>query len=376
VVDAPKKSSYDRAAVENADEEAVARLLDEAKDVTGWVYNHRSGVGYFIEYDWQGLAVALLPGLHRARPHRRGLPQLHHRGEGPLRRPRQGEGPARPALLRAADRVRQGALALHPAAGERASRAARTSPGGASSRARRSRICCATRNGCPCCRTWSRCSTEVEAGDRGQRAARRRVPLRSARPRLAAAAGGFGESQAPASHLAGPRSTPSTSPTSACSWPRWRGARWKRRSRTAAGPCSACSPAVYRPRPRARWPRVVVQLRTDTDPEHGGSYTLKRWHVASVGKDGGAQTPRSSCAPTTPTSSPCGRIECGARMGRSEVIAEFLEGRWGMLDGPPFRNRLRQVVNRCERLRRRQANLGAGCRRFKSGRPDKSTATS
>jgi len=54
VVDAPKKSCFDRAAVENDVEEAVARLLDEAKDVTGWVYNHRSGVGYCIEYDWQG----------------------------------------------------------------------------------------------------------------------------------------------------------------------------------------------------------------------------------------------------------------------------------------------------------------------------------
>ena len=68
-------------------------------------------------------AVALLPGLHRARSHRRGLPQLHHRGEGSVRRSRQGESPTWPALLRAADRVRQGALALPLAAGKRARRA-------------------------------------------------------------------------------------------------------------------------------------------------------------------------------------------------------------------------------------------------------------
>ena len=68
VVDAPKKSCFDRAAVENDDEEAVARLLDEAKDVTGWVYNHRSGVGYCIEYDWQGLLSHYYPDfIARAR---------------------------------------------------------------------------------------------------------------------------------------------------------------------------------------------------------------------------------------------------------------------------------------------------------------------
>jgi hypothetical protein len=58
--------------------------------------------------------------------------------------------------------------------------------------------------------------------------------------------------------------------------------------------------------------RVVVQLRADTDPEHGGSYTLKRWHVASVGKDGGAK--EIELRSDTPTSSPC---TYGARTERS-----------------------------------------------------------
>jgi hypothetical protein len=37
VFDAPTRSCFERATLENADEEAVARLLDAAKDVTGWV---------------------------------------------------------------------------------------------------------------------------------------------------------------------------------------------------------------------------------------------------------------------------------------------------------------------------------------------------
>jgi len=68
VIEAPKKCSFDRAAVENADEEAVAHLLDEAKDVTAWVYNHRSGIGYNIQYEWQGLLAHYYPDfIARAR---------------------------------------------------------------------------------------------------------------------------------------------------------------------------------------------------------------------------------------------------------------------------------------------------------------------
>jgi len=35
--------------------------------------------------------------------------------------------------------------------------------------------------------------------------------------------------------------------------------------------------------------RVVVQLREAADPEHGGSYTLKRWHVVKLASDGGVE---------------------------------------------------------------------------------------
>jgi len=56
-----------------------------------------------------------------------------------------------------------------------------------------------------------------------------------------------------------------------------------------------------------------VQLREDADPEHGGSYTLKRWHVAKLGSDGGVQ--EVELRPDNPDFKPCG---CDARMGRSE----------------------------------------------------------
>jgi len=58
---AARKSSFTNAAVDNADELRVAALLDRASDVVGWVYNHRSGVGYSIEYDWQGYTSRYFP---------------------------------------------------------------------------------------------------------------------------------------------------------------------------------------------------------------------------------------------------------------------------------------------------------------------------
>ena len=39
----------------------MAVLLEESRDVIGWVYNHRSGVGYSIQYDWQGYTAHYFP---------------------------------------------------------------------------------------------------------------------------------------------------------------------------------------------------------------------------------------------------------------------------------------------------------------------------
>jgi type III restriction enzyme len=56
-----RKSTFTSVAVDSADELRVAALLDRAPDVVGWVYNHRSGVGYSIEYDWQGYTSRYFP---------------------------------------------------------------------------------------------------------------------------------------------------------------------------------------------------------------------------------------------------------------------------------------------------------------------------
>ncbi len=58
---AAKKSSFTNAAMDNDDELRVAALLDRAPDVVGWLYNHRSGVGYSMEYDWQGYTARYFP---------------------------------------------------------------------------------------------------------------------------------------------------------------------------------------------------------------------------------------------------------------------------------------------------------------------------
>lgn len=58
---APKRSAFDGAAFDSADELRVAVLLEQCADVTGWLYNHRSGVGYSIEYDWEGYTAHYFP---------------------------------------------------------------------------------------------------------------------------------------------------------------------------------------------------------------------------------------------------------------------------------------------------------------------------
>lgn len=56
-----KKSTFTSAAFDSDDERQVAALLERASDVVGWLYNHRSGVGYSIEYDWQGYTSRYFP---------------------------------------------------------------------------------------------------------------------------------------------------------------------------------------------------------------------------------------------------------------------------------------------------------------------------
>ena len=65
--------------------------------------------------------------------------------------------------------------------------------------------------------------------------------------------------------------------------------------------------------------RIVVQLR-ETDPDTGGKYTLKRWHVARYGDDGGIET-----VELRPDNPDFKSIMLSAKDGEIQPIAEFLE---------------------------------------------------
>jgi len=56
-----KKSPFQRLAGANPEERRLAVLLEASRDVAGWVFNHRHGVGYSIPYDWQGHTAHYFP---------------------------------------------------------------------------------------------------------------------------------------------------------------------------------------------------------------------------------------------------------------------------------------------------------------------------
>lgn len=61
VIDHLTKSPFQRLAGTNPEERRLAVLLEGARDVIGWVFNHRHGVGYSIPYDWQGHTARYFP---------------------------------------------------------------------------------------------------------------------------------------------------------------------------------------------------------------------------------------------------------------------------------------------------------------------------
>ena len=65
--------------------------------------------------------------------------------------------------------------------------------------------------------------------------------------------------------------------------------------------------------------RVVVQLR-ETDPDTGGQYTLKRWHVTRYGSDGGVEE-----IELRPDNTEYKPIRLSAKDGEIRPVAEFLE---------------------------------------------------
>jgi type III restriction enzyme len=56
-----KKSPFQRLAGANPEEQRLAVVLEDSRDVVGWVFNHRHGVGYSIPYDWQGHTAHYFP---------------------------------------------------------------------------------------------------------------------------------------------------------------------------------------------------------------------------------------------------------------------------------------------------------------------------
>ena len=61
VLEQLKKSPFQRLAGTNPEERRLAVLLEASRDVVGWVFNHRHGVGYSIPYDWQGHTAYYFP---------------------------------------------------------------------------------------------------------------------------------------------------------------------------------------------------------------------------------------------------------------------------------------------------------------------------
>lgn len=66
--------------------------------------------------------------------------------------------------------------------------------------------------------------------------------------------------------------------------------------------------------------RIVVQLHDATDPEHGGSYTLKRWRVAKTDKRGGV-----TAVDLRPDNPSFQTMHTRPESGDIRPIAEFLE---------------------------------------------------
>jgi type III restriction enzyme len=321
VVDAPRKSCFDRAAVENDVEEAVARLLDEAKDVTGWVYNHRSGVGYCIEYDWQGLLSHYYPDfIARAR-----IGEVFHNfiievkgryDDRDKEKARRGQRYCE--LLTEFDKEPWHYLMLlenEPAGRKDITWWGQQSRREISDLMRHLESLPLLPDMEPLLGRGAKLEVvdSVPAADQFRSAA----PVHD----LAAVAGASGESQAP----------------EAIGWAKIQHAQHVLDKRTFAARVTGRSmePAIpdgcwalFRMFPGGAAPaataldgrRVVVQLREAADPEHGGGYTLKRWHVVKMGTDGGVQ--EVELRPDNPDFKP---MRLRRADGEIRVLAEFLE---------------------------------------------------
>jgi SOS-response transcriptional repressor LexA len=320
VLDNPRRTSFDRAAFDSADERRVALLLDQATDVVAWVFNHRSGIGYSIEYDWHGLTARYFPDfivrarvgevIHNFIIEVKGAYDDRDRAKA-LRGQRYCE------LLTEHDREPWHYLLLienDPMD--------RSDIGWWEQQSRKELGHLMRRQeGLPlfpnaASAPRARKEIKVEAEVPAEARYRDALPVHD----LAVAAGTFSATQTPG----------------AIGWVRVQAereldrrmfvARVRGKSMEPAIPDGAW--AIFRlfagavvPSPTALdGKRVVVELRDEADPDTGGGYTLKRWRVAKTGADGGVA--ELALVPDNPDFKP---IRLRPEDGDVRVIAEFVE---------------------------------------------------
>lgn len=288
VLEKPAKTSFARAAFDSPEERRVAELLDRAGDVTGWIYNHRAGVGYSIEYDWQGYTAHYFPDfVARAR-----LGEVVHnfiievKGRYDDRdKEKARRGRRHCELLSEYDREPWHYLLLienGPAGREDITWWEQQSAQALADLMRRHEMLPLYPE--ETSRPARRALKIVEAVSQEEKY-RDAVPVYD----LAAAAGGFSQGQAPAAvgwaHVHSTRSLDRSMFV----------ARVKGRSMEPAIPDGAW--CLFRAFAAGEAPaataldgrRLVVQLRDEADAETGGKYTLKRWRVSKGGAGGGAE---------------------------------------------------------------------------------------
>lgn len=320
VIESPRRSTFDRTAVANDDERRVALLIDQAKDVTGWLYNHRSGVGYSIGYDWQGHTAHYYPDfIVRAR-----LGEVFHNFiievKGILddrSKEKAKRGRRYCELLTEYDREPWHYLMLlenKPLGRMDISWWEGVSSKEIGGLLKEHEKLPLFPDDEPLLR--GRASLAMVDRVKPEEEFRDAVPVHD----LVAAAGAFSAGQAP---------TP-------IGWVKVHTARrLEQRMFVARAKGQSMAPGIpdgswmlLRSYPAGEAPaataldgrRVIVQLRGDDDPDTGGSYTLKRWRVTKTGPDGGAA--EIELRPDNPSFAP-------RRMKPSDgdirVIAEFLE---------------------------------------------------
>jgi type III restriction enzyme len=315
-----QRSTFTSAAVDSGDELRVAALLDRASDVVGWVYNHRSGVGYHIEYAWKGRTSRYYPDfivraklgevMHNFIVEVKG--RMDERDKMKARRGREYCD-----LLTEYDNEPWHYLLLLENASEGRTDIAwweqRSSGEILHVLKEHESMPLVPRGGSrpPKVPPFS-VEESVPEVDQYQSA----LPVYD----LQVSAGTFGKSPAP--ELAG--------------WARVQSGRQLDRRMFVARVVGKSmeegipqgSWALFRQYPNGFTPaataldgkRLVVQLRDEADPDTGGKYTLKRWWVTKRDADGGAV--QIELRPDNPTFKP---RRYSAEAGDIRVVAEFLE---------------------------------------------------